>query len=88
MKTIYIDSNYHCHITNDGTMTEVQTDMFDGMSDLQIECCLYKPLPDDGCFVQCFDSVSEDKFRRQYQADQSELDSILTQIEQALGGST
>lgn len=27
---IYIDSDYKCHITNDGTMTAVKTDFFDG----------------------------------------------------------
>lgn len=26
---IYIDSEYHCHVTDDGTMTAVETDFFD-----------------------------------------------------------
>lgn len=30
MKTIYIDPNFKCHVTNDGTMTAVETDFFDG----------------------------------------------------------
>lgn len=30
MRTIYIDSDFKCHTTNDGTMTEIQTDFFDG----------------------------------------------------------
>ena len=37
MKTIYLDSDYKCHITNDGTMREVMTDAFDGMCDAVIE---------------------------------------------------
>ena len=27
--TVYIDVNYKCHVSNDGTMTEVNTDFFD-----------------------------------------------------------
>ena len=27
---IYIDSEFKCHISNDGTMTAVETDFFDG----------------------------------------------------------
>ena len=30
MKTIYIDLDFKCHTTNDGTMQEAQTDYFDG----------------------------------------------------------
>ena len=30
MNTIYIDSEFRCHITNDGTMTAVETAFFDG----------------------------------------------------------
>ena len=33
MKTVYIDANFMCHLQNDGTMTEVQTDAFDGVVD-------------------------------------------------------
>lgn len=34
---IYIDSEYKCHVQNDGTMKEVETDFFDGMCDAYIE---------------------------------------------------
>ena len=37
MKTIYIDSEFKCHVTNGGTMTEVNTDFFDGKCDAFIE---------------------------------------------------
>ena len=33
MRTIYIDSDFKCHITDDGTMTAVSTDFFDGKCD-------------------------------------------------------
>lgn len=33
MKIIYLDSDFKCHITNDGTMTAFETDFFDGKCD-------------------------------------------------------
>ena len=43
MRTIYIDSDFKCHITNDGNMTAVQTEVFDGKCDAYIEGCRYVP---------------------------------------------
>lgn len=43
MKTIYLDSNYMCHISNNGTMQEVQTDIFDSMCEKAIECYRFIP---------------------------------------------
>ena len=37
MRTIYIDSDFKCHIVNDGTMTAVETDAFDGKCDAYIK---------------------------------------------------
>lgn len=28
--TVYIDNDFKCHVTNDGAMTAVETDFFDG----------------------------------------------------------
>lgn len=36
-ETIYVDSLKHCHRTNDGTMTAVQTDFFVGKCDAFVE---------------------------------------------------
>lgn len=69
MKTIYIDELYHCHTINAEGRTPIETDIFDSMCDNEIECYLYKPLEDDRCFVQCFDSKSADSYRKQYQQD-------------------
>lgn len=44
MKTIYIDSEFKCHITNDGTMTAIETDFFDGKCDALVEG--YRFVPD------------------------------------------
>ena len=43
MKTVYIDSDYKCHIIDDGTMTEIQTDFFDGKCDAFIEGYRFLP---------------------------------------------
>jgi len=40
---IYIDADYRCHIANDGTMDEVQTDFFDGKCQAFIEGYLFIP---------------------------------------------
>ena len=43
MKTIYIDSDFKCHVTDDGTLTAVETDFFDGKCDTFIEGYRYVP---------------------------------------------
>lgn len=43
MRTIYIDSDYKCHVTNDGTMTAVETDFFDGKCDAFVEGYRFVP---------------------------------------------
>lgn len=37
MKKIYLDSDFKCHIINDGAMMEVETALFDGKCDNYIE---------------------------------------------------
>ena len=37
MKTIYIDSDFKCHVTNADNLTAVETDFFDGKCDAYIE---------------------------------------------------
>ena len=44
MRTIYIDTEFKCHITDDGTMTAIETDFFDGKCDAYIEG--YRFVPD------------------------------------------
>lgn len=41
MRTIYIDSDYKCHIANDGMMRAVETDFFDGKCDTFVEGYFY-----------------------------------------------
>lgn len=39
---VYIDKNKHCHLQNDGTMTEVETNIFDGKCAEYIEGQCYE----------------------------------------------
>ena len=43
MRTIYIDSEFKCHVTADGTMLGVQTERFDGKCDAFIEGYRFVP---------------------------------------------
>ena len=43
MRVVYLDSSYHCHIENDGTMIAVETDFFDGKCSSLIEGYQYIP---------------------------------------------
>ena len=43
MKTIYIDSDFKCHTFDDGTMTAVETNAFDGKCDAYIEGYRFVP---------------------------------------------
>lgn len=41
MRTIYLDADFKCHVADDGTMTAVETDSFDGKCDAYIEGFCY-----------------------------------------------
>ena len=47
---IYLDSDFICHLTNDGTMREYETDFFDGKCDEFIEG--YRIVPDGETWVR------------------------------------
>lgn len=43
MKTIYIDSDYKCHVSDTGNMVAIETDAFDGKCDTYIEGYRFVP---------------------------------------------
>lgn len=43
MQTIYIDNDFKCHVADDGTMTAVETDYFEGKCDTYIEGYRFVP---------------------------------------------
>lgn len=51
MRTIYIDSENKCHTVNDGTMTAVETEFFDGKCDFYIEGHRFE---DDGKYTAVY----------------------------------
>lgn len=50
MKTIYLDSEFVCHLVNDGTMKSVQTDVFDGQPDEYIKG--YRFIPEEDTWTR------------------------------------
>ena len=97
MRTIYIDSDFKCHTVNDGTMTAVETEAFDGKCDTYIEGYRYVPAGEswtrsDGVVFQgemiapWKDYAELDAAQRQYEhAQLAEYESALAEIEKALG---
>lgn len=43
MRTIYLDSDFKCHIADNGTLTAIETDFFDGKCDTFIEGYRFVP---------------------------------------------
>lgn len=43
MRTIFIDSNFKCHVSNDGTMLSVKTSVFEDKCDAFIEGYRFVP---------------------------------------------
>lgn len=97
MKTIYIDSEFKCHTTDDGTMTAVETDFFDGRCNTYIDGYRYVPAGaewtrEDGVLFQgemiapWKDWQELDNAQREYERQQlAAYEAALSEIEAALG---
>ena len=48
--TVYLDADYKCHVADDGTMTAVETDFFDGKSPEFIEG--YRLVPEGETWIR------------------------------------
>lgn len=95
--TIYIDNDYKCHVTDDGTMTAVETDAFDGKCTEYIEGYRYVPsgqtwVREDGVeftgeMISPWRPWAElDAAQREYERQQlAQYESALSEIETALG---
>ena len=79
--TIYLDSEYHCHLTNDGTRRAVVTDVFDGKCAAYIEGYRFVPAGEswtreDGVIFQgemiaaAEDYSGLEKAQKQYKLDE------------------
>ena len=79
MRTIYIDSEFKCHISDDGTMTPVETDFFDGKCDSFVEG--YRFIPSGESWTRPDGVVFHGEMIAPWK-DYSELDSAQRQYEQ------
>ena len=78
MRTIYIDSNFKCHVSNDGTMTAIETDVFDGKCDMFVEG--YRFVPKDGSWTRSDGIVFRGEMITPWK-DYAELDSAQREYE-------
>ena len=97
MKTIYIDTDFKCHTSGDGTMTAVETDAFYGKCQEYIEGYRYVPAGqswtrDDGTvftgemIAPWKDWKELDAAQREYDRQQlAAYEAALSEIEAALG---
>lgn len=85
---IYVDTDYKCHIANDGTMTEVQTDYFDDKCLALIEGYRFVPAGESwtredsvvftGVMIAPWKPFEElDQAQRQYERELAEAARIL-----------
>ena len=81
MKTIYIDSDFKCHITSDGTMRQVQADWFDNKCDAFIEG--YRFVPEGESWAREYGVFFSGEMITPWK-DYAELDAAQRQYEQAL----
>lgn len=98
--TIYIDNDYKCHVTDDGTMTGVETAAFDGMCEEYIEGYRFVPVGqtwtrEDGVafmgkMISPWRPWTElDAAQREYERQQlAQYETALCEIETALGVNT
>lgn len=67
MKTIYIDADYKCHMTDDGTMKAIETDELDGLCDTYIEGLRFIPTDNGELIVPWKPSSELDEAQREYE---------------------
>lgn len=97
MKTIYIDSEFKCHLSDDGTMKAVETDFFDTVCNTMIEGYRFIPFGEtwtradgevfDGEMIAPWKPWHElDDAQREYERELlRQYEQALTEIETALG---
>lgn len=95
--TIYIDSDYKCHVTNGDNLTTVETDFFDGKCPTYIEGYRYVPSGQTWTRSDGVEFRGEmvfpwkpwhelDAAQREYEREQNAAyEAALSEIEEALG---
>lgn len=72
-ETIYVDSLYHCHRIDDGTMTAVETDFFIGKCDTWVEGYCYDTSKGYTRIYPWQPLTELEAAQTQYELDQEEL---------------
>lgn len=91
MKTVYLDAEFKCHHHDDGTMTAVETDAFDGKCDAYIEGYRFIPagetwMREDGegfqgeMITPWKDYILLEAYQRQYEAMLPQLRDMQTAL--------
>ena len=92
--TIYLDSDFRCHLSDDGTRTAVETEVFDGKCAAYVEGCRFVPAGeswtrDDGTVFAGEMLAAADDYRQltaaqtQYEADEAaHLEELAALIEE------
>lgn len=78
---VYIDSDFKCHTSNDGTMTAVETDFFDGKCDAYVQG--YRFVPAGESWTRSDGKVFSGEMIAPWQ-DYAQLDAAQRQYEHSL----
>lgn len=78
---IYIDNDYKCHVSNDGTLREIETDVFNGKCDAFIEG--FRFVPEGESWTRSDGIVFHGEMIAPWM-DYAELDSAQREYERAL----
>ena len=81
MRTIYIDQEYKCHINDNGTMSPVMTDFFDGKCDAFVKG--YRFIPSGESWVRSDGVVFKGEMISPWK-DYTELDRLQREFERQL----
>ena len=90
--TIYLDSEFICHLTDDGTRQAVETDFFDGKAKAYIEGFRYVPegetwIRSDGAefsgvmIAPAVDYAMLEIIQKQYEEDQAQMSDMQNALE-------
>lgn len=86
MRTIYIDSQNKCHVTDDGTMKAVETAVFDGKCDAYVEGFCAEP-SGDGYKIYPWKNYDELlSVQRQYETDLLRITDMENALAILMGG--
>ena len=76
---VYLDSDYKCHVENDGTMTPYETDVFDGKCQAYIEG--YRLVPEGETWVKDRYEITTDEVESEIVSEDGEVIEVIYKVE-------